>query len=499
MFVLCVGMYRACSTWQYGVVGALLERHRAGQRLGFVEGIRFAEKLAENPQTSDWAVLKAHDYHTRFGELLTSGQALGIYSYRDLRDVVASYIHKTGTDLATLRERGFIELCLRNDRLWRAQPGMLVQSYRALIDEPSRGVEEIANHLEIPLEPGEAQEIAETLSLAATRRRVESLSARLRDEGVNLVAQDLTRFDPVSLFHWNHIRPADSGTTTDETALRQRAEIEQLTRPWLLANGFEVAADSAVPPAPVVRTSYAPGAVDIRLDRLFGGTKGTVYDFDAPGPQLGNSSYFCFFRGWRGLNVATARPDRIGFDEVRPGDISVVRSLGSVEESTRTLTDLVGFCRLEPPDLVILDAATDADLVLAAIDQAGWRPQVYVVGSDSARPDSRTWPSQLEAAGYHQVPELTGPAIFVRDDLAAAVPDLARPLGPADHYQPADPALAPVGTDSARDDGASGIGSILGQVGARLRTLIRPDPAPTASPQPKPPVAQPRIQYGPPR
>ena len=26
MYVLCVGMYRACSTWQYGVVGQLLER-----------------------------------------------------------------------------------------------------------------------------------------------------------------------------------------------------------------------------------------------------------------------------------------------------------------------------------------------------------------------------------------------------------------------------------------------------------------------------------------
>ena len=28
MLVLCVGMYRACSTWQYGVAGSILERHQ---------------------------------------------------------------------------------------------------------------------------------------------------------------------------------------------------------------------------------------------------------------------------------------------------------------------------------------------------------------------------------------------------------------------------------------------------------------------------------------
>ena len=30
MDVLCVGMYRACSTWQYEVTAHLTERHRRG-------------------------------------------------------------------------------------------------------------------------------------------------------------------------------------------------------------------------------------------------------------------------------------------------------------------------------------------------------------------------------------------------------------------------------------------------------------------------------------
>ena len=36
--VICGGMYRACSTWQYEVVGHLVERHLRGQRLGYLTG-----------------------------------------------------------------------------------------------------------------------------------------------------------------------------------------------------------------------------------------------------------------------------------------------------------------------------------------------------------------------------------------------------------------------------------------------------------------------------
>ena len=250
MLVLCVGMYRACSTWQYGVVGAILEAHRAGQRLGFVEGIRLTEKFAENPQTSAWAVLKAHDYHETFGGLLAGRRALGIYSYRDLRDAVSSYIHKTGTDLASLREQGFIDLCLNNDHAWRAQPGMLVQNYHDLIAKPARGVAEIAAHLGIALRPGEARAIADALSWETNRRKVESMSARFRDQGVNLVAEDFTKFDPVSLFHWNHIRSTDPSASADASNHSQRATIDQLCRPWLVANGFAMPDDPGSGPGP---------------------------------------------------------------------------------------------------------------------------------------------------------------------------------------------------------------------------------------------------------
>ena len=511
MLVLCVGMYRACSTWQYGVVGALLEKHQGGQRLGFVEGIRFREKLAENPRTSEWAVLKAHDYHDLFGEMLASGQAVGLYSYRDLRDAISSYIHKTGTDLPTLLDRGFIDLCLTNDQRWRAQPGILVQNYQDLIADPTRGVDQIARHLGIKLAPGEASQIAETLSWETNKRKIEAMSARFRDQGHNLVAQDFTKFDPVSLFHWNHIRSTDPVARPDGDDFRRRATIEQLCRPWLVANGFEAAIDphpARVPTlAPATRSSFAPDAVDIRLDRLCRGTKGTVYDFDAPHPQVGNASYFFFLRGWRGLNLATspAHPLSADFASARQGDAVDCRSLDAPDQAAARLNQLVADHRLQAPDLVILNAATNADQVVEAIAANNWQPRIFVV-HPSHLAGNLAWRQRLDAAGYQMVPGMTGSALLVRHDLAARIPALSRPLGPDDHYLPAYPELEALplvavetATESAAvpDPGNQGIGSRLVRVGRHLWSRLRTDPATAELPRANVPMNRPRVNNAP--
>ena len=40
--VLCGGMYRACSTWQYEVAAHLIEQYLGGQRLGYLTGDQYA-------------------------------------------------------------------------------------------------------------------------------------------------------------------------------------------------------------------------------------------------------------------------------------------------------------------------------------------------------------------------------------------------------------------------------------------------------------------------
>src|SRR5262249_16846359 len=95
MDAFCVGRYRSCSTWQYAVTSHLLERHRGGQRLGYLSGEEFDRQ--EQGPTPAWRVLKSHEGHPVFAAALAAGRARSVYAYRDLRDVAFSLAHKFST------------------------------------------------------------------------------------------------------------------------------------------------------------------------------------------------------------------------------------------------------------------------------------------------------------------------------------------------------------------------------------------------------------------
>src|SRR5262245_37322501 len=120
MYVVCAGMYRACSTWQYEVIAHLLEKHRDGMRLGYLTGEKFAaldDAWADKP---GWSVLKSHEGGQRFASAIAEGRLIGVYAYRDVRDVVFSLMHKRSVPFETLVWQGMIHQILVNDRFWTA-------------------------------------------------------------------------------------------------------------------------------------------------------------------------------------------------------------------------------------------------------------------------------------------------------------------------------------------------------------------------------------------
>src|SRR3954453_16497913 len=129
MYVLCAGMYRACSTWQYEVIAHLLERHRDGGRLGYFPGEEFAPRYTADRDTSGWGVLKSHEGDQSFTRAIRDGRALAVYAHRDVRDVVFSLMHKRGVSFEQRVRQGMIRQILVNDRFWSRQPGVFVQRY----------------------------------------------------------------------------------------------------------------------------------------------------------------------------------------------------------------------------------------------------------------------------------------------------------------------------------------------------------------------------------
>ncbi len=237
MDVLCVGMYRACSTWQYEVAAHLAERHRKGRLLGFVLGEDYAQR---ERLVRGWRVLKSHEGHRGFAAALADGRARAIYARRDLRDVVFSFMFKRGMSFDEFLRQGLIHQVVENDRFWMAQPLRLDQRYEDLIEDPAAGVEGIAAHLGIELEPGEADEIASEYSFERNRKRTLDLKRRLAATVGDLDNPALSQiYDGRTLLHWNHLRDGRAGGWRERSTPRQRAAMHRVVGRWLIAHGYE--------------------------------------------------------------------------------------------------------------------------------------------------------------------------------------------------------------------------------------------------------------------
>ena len=254
--VICGGMYRACSTWQYEVMGHLVERHLQGERLGYLTGAAYAAGFAPVASRSfhadigrrSWRVLKSHEGHRCFARVLSTGRALAVYTYRDIRDVVFSLMHKRGLAFEDLLRQGMIHQILINDRFWRAQPRVLIQRYEELVADPVTAVVQLARHLGLGVTRREAAEIADDYSLESNQTRIQALRRRLESAGIDLNASGNRQIcDPVTLLHWNHLRPGGSGSWQTDLRFSQRVLLDRLCGAWLRANGYASELDAATP------------------------------------------------------------------------------------------------------------------------------------------------------------------------------------------------------------------------------------------------------------
>jgi hypothetical protein len=259
--VICAGMYRACSTWQYEVVAHLIEQFRGGVRLGYLTSEQYAALLRsdaldhrDSPAGDRrWRVLKSHEGDRSFARSLALGRAMAVYAHRDVRDVVYSLGHKRGMTFDQLLRGGMIHQVLANDRFWMGQPNVLVQRYDDLLADPIGGVKELARHLGIALGDSEAARIASLYSRESNRARSAALERRLKEAGVKLEGATGAQIcDPTTLLHWNHMRQRGTGSWRTSATPNERATLHRLCGRWLKARGY------SVDPAPAREFSLSP-------------------------------------------------------------------------------------------------------------------------------------------------------------------------------------------------------------------------------------------------
>lgn len=240
MVVLCAGMFRSGSTWQYQIACEILAREpRPLICYGYQHAPHVAEILADAHGDDCNHVLKTHEVIPSALDD-TRGTVKALYSYRDLRDVVYSMAHKLHGDYRDAIDWHITEQCLEADAFWQAYPGVLLQRYEDWMGHTLPHILAIARHLEVTLSVADAEDLCVTYRLAKQKDRTIRIAEHLRAEGVDLDDRaNALRNDAKSLLHWNHVREGQVGDWRDRATPAQLADLREKCGDWLIARGYE--------------------------------------------------------------------------------------------------------------------------------------------------------------------------------------------------------------------------------------------------------------------
>lgn len=235
-WVFCGGMYRSASTLQYQIVADLVERARLGQRIAYARPEDFETVRDVHRETPGIKVFKSHRLTPAIADEFDDGNARAVYIYRDLRDVVASWIQKTGRSFESIDRKGFVGNCIEQYDRWTACPGVLVSCYETVTADLSGEVKRIRDFLRLPIADDTCDELAQAYSLDRQRERV----ADVAEGRVEVEDAGKHAFDSRMLLHANHIFSGAHGAWRSVLTVEQAKRVEAVARDWMLARGYRM-------------------------------------------------------------------------------------------------------------------------------------------------------------------------------------------------------------------------------------------------------------------
>lgn len=236
IWVFCCGMQRSGSTLQFQIAARLVEEARLGRRVEWIEPHRFPELRTKYADVPGWKVFKNHVCTDEMAAEFEHGGALGLYSYRDVRDVFVSNMSKYSSRFDQFWYAGFLDVTLQNYGRWTRLPRVLVSRYESMVADLPGEVGRIATHLGIAVDADACRRIADEHSVESQKRRIE----RSVEQGALKQGYAGARYDPESMLHTDHLQGGRVGGWQGRLTEREAALLEGAARDWLLAHGYSL-------------------------------------------------------------------------------------------------------------------------------------------------------------------------------------------------------------------------------------------------------------------
>lgn len=224
-------MIRSGSTLQYQIVSDLVERFKIGFRVGYVTEKTFPQAYSTYGEQVGYKVIKTHVCTTQIQDLFARGEAIGLYSYRDIRDVAVSAMRKFEMSFEQLIQKKWLELSIENGALWRQQRGISLSKYEEMVVDLPAEIIRTAALIDIVISRYQAIDIAGEYGIEKQRARTET---------VQKIAGARDSFDPHTLLHYNHIFKAEIGGWKDHLSVDQVDFLEKKFGMWLRTNGYQL-------------------------------------------------------------------------------------------------------------------------------------------------------------------------------------------------------------------------------------------------------------------
>ena len=209
MLIVAAGMPRSGSTWLYNAVRLMSAGSPGGPLVcGWVDDI--GHRIGEES-----CLVKVHSYDAAMADRAD----LIFYSYRDVRDSLASQERSFGRPPTIEDARYFIE----NDANWRACATHAMR-YESFIEDQSAELARIAAALGLD---------AGATDLAEVKRELDALS-----RGSGESQED--GYDKTNLFHKGHVTDGRHGSWRGALPEELVGELEREFAGWFRANGYDL-------------------------------------------------------------------------------------------------------------------------------------------------------------------------------------------------------------------------------------------------------------------
>lgn len=228
-WIFCCGLYRSGSTLQYNMMSQLVQKLNRGQPLGYLEEGYSINLEQSYGHLSGIKIFKAHKLSDEIHDLICSGKACSVGSYRDIRDVAVSWMEFRNASFSQLMAEKWLESTVDQYHAWEMTPNHLTSKYENIIKIPELEVFRLAAHIGMPCGIELAKKITGDLSMQKQRRRMEAVVQEIKPDG----SLDWN-YDPILLLHHKHIADGKVNKWKDKLSPDDVRYIEENFSTWLL-------------------------------------------------------------------------------------------------------------------------------------------------------------------------------------------------------------------------------------------------------------------------